>query len=512
MATSQAIARSQFAYDHHVELIGIGKRFEGVEALHNANLTVERGTIHALVGENGAGKSTLGKIIAGVISPDRGQLKVGGRQVTYRSPRDAIVDGITMIAQEISLVPLRSVIENVFLGAESSRLRIVDRRDMRRRFSELRELVGFDLPGDALVGSLRIADQQKVEILRAIARHVQLIVMDEPTAALAADEAETLLEHIRRLKESGVTIIFVSHSLDQVLALADKITVLKDGMVIRTADAQGESPTSLVATMLGHSLDLAFPERQLPKEDAPVVLELDGITCGDAVRDVSLSVRAGEIVGLAGLVGSGRSEVARAAFGADRIDSGRVLVNGRRMDARSPRQAIRRGLAMVPESRKDQGLVMGLSITENCSLAHLKEVSRGSIVFRARERARTRELFDHLNIHAARFTMSVSQLSGGNQQKVVFAKWLFRTPEILIADEPTRGVDVGAKHAVYELIASLARQGMAVLLISSELEEVLGLAHRIVVMREGRAVAEFGHDACEADVMEAAFGTNRRDL
>ncbi len=492
----------------HVEVVGISKRFGGVQALADVSVTIERGEIHGLVGENGAGKSTLGKIIAGAFTPDEGELRVAGRTVSYRAPRDALADGLTLIAQEISLVPARSVIENVYLGREASTLGWVDRRELRRRFAELNGRAGFDLPADAPAGTLRLADQQKVEILRALARGAELIVMDEPSAALTADEGARLFEIVRGLKRQGTTIVYVSHFLDEVLSLVDVVTVLKDGKLVRTSPAAVETPDRLVTAMLGRSLELAFPEKAFPPPDAPVVLSVRGLAREGVIHDVSLEVRAGEIVGLAGLIGSGRSEVARAIFGADRRDAGDVELDGRRLMARTPQQAIRAGVAMLPESRKDQGLHMERTLVENVTLPHLGDVSKALFIKTRSEQRRAAKLMRDVDVRAERPTARVATLSGGNQQKVLFAKWLFRRPKLLIADEPTRGVDVGAKQAIYRLIQSLAAEGMAVLLISSEHEEVLGLAHRVLVMRAGSVVAEFdGHDVTEDQVMNAAFAT-----
>jgi simple sugar transport system ATP-binding protein/ribose transport system ATP-binding protein len=492
----------------HVEVVGISKRFGGVQALADISLTIERGEIHGLVGENGAGKSTLGKIIAGASTPDEGELRVAGRAVSYRAPRDALADGLTLIAQEISLVPARSVIENVYLGREASTLGWVDRGELRRRFAELNRRAGFDLPADAPAGTLRLADQQKVEILRALARGAELIVMDEPSAALTADESARLFEIVRGLKKQGTTIVYVSHFLDEVLSLVDTVTVLKDGKLVRTSPAAVETPDRLVTAMLGRSLELAFPEKAFPPPDAPVVLSVRGLAREGVIHDVSLDVRASEIVGLAGLIGSGRSEVARAIFGADRRDAGDIELDGRRLTARTPQQAIRAGVAMLPESRKDQGLHMERSLVENVTLPHLADVSKALFIKTRSEQRRAATLMRDVDVRAERPTARVATLSGGNQQKVLFAKWLFRRPKLLIADEPTRGVDVGAKQAIYRLIQSLAAEGMAVLLISSEHEEVLGLAHRVLVMRAGSVVAEFdGHDVSEDQVMNAAFAT-----
>jgi simple sugar transport system ATP-binding protein/ribose transport system ATP-binding protein len=494
----------------HVELVDIGKRFAGVQALQGITLSIERGTVHALVGENGAGKSTLGRIIAGAHAPDAGTMRVDGKEVSYHAPREALADGVTMIAQELTLVPQRSVLENVFLGNEATRFgAVVVSQPMRVRFGELCERAGFDLPPGALVGTLRTADQQKVEILRALARDAELVVMDEPTAALTADESARLLDIIRGLKAAGTTIVFVSHFLPQVLSIADTVTVLRDGRLIHTKPAASETPASVVTAMLGRPMEMTFPDKVYPPDDAETILSVRGLTRAPAFEGISFDVRAGEIVGLAGLIGSGRTEVARAIFGADPFEAGEVALGGEVLKIRSPRGAIRAGIAMLPESRKDQGLHMRSPIIQNVSLAHLDQVSSNGVVVRRRERRRVEELAKRIDIRASHLGAWVSTLSGGNQQKVLFAKWLFHPPRALVADEPTRGVDVGAKRAIYDLIQALAADGLAVLLISSELEEVLGLAHRILVIRTGRLVAEFdGRTATENEVLHAAFATD----
>jgi ABC-type sugar transport system ATPase subunit len=492
----------------YVEVRGVSKRFGGVVALDRVELEIEHRSIHALVGENGAGKSTLAKILSGVHRADDGEVWVEGRRVDYRSPRDALADGITIIAQEPTLVPHRSVQENVYLGVEGGRAGIVDDRRTSRRFAALVRESGIELPPRRLARTLRVADQQKVEVLRAIAREAKLFVMDEPTSALTTDESERLFEVIKRLRDRGATVVYVSHFLPEVLALADTVTVLRDGKLVRTSPTADETPDKLVSAMLGRPLDLTFPEKAPPLPDAPIVLSVQGLARPPGVQEASFEIRAGEIVGLAGLIGSGRSEVARAIFGADRRTAGVVEVDGRRLDARSPRAAIRRGVVMLPEDRKRQGLLMLRSLVDNVTLPHLGDLSSVGVMALRSERKRTSELIGRLDVRTRSNNARVNTLSGGNQQKVLFAKWLFRRPRVFIADEPTRGVDVGAKLAIHRLIHSLAAEGIAVLLISSEHEEVLGLAHRVLVMRAGRIVAEFGGQAMSEDaVLHAAFAT-----
>jgi len=493
-----------------VELRGISKRFGGIEALAALDLTIERGTIHGLVGENGAGKSTLGKIVSGVIRPDEGEMLVNGRRASYGSPSDALADGITVISQELALVPKRSVIDNVFLGVESERLGFIDEDEMRRRFDGLTERLGFSLEPDREVSSLSFADQKIVEIMRAIARDARLIVMDEPTTSLSSERTGRLLEIVRRLRETGTTIVYISHFLGEVLRLVDVVTVLRNGRLVRTSPAQQETEDSLVEAMIGTSISQTFPPKKEPPEEAPVVLSVEGLSRKGALRDISLEVRAGEIVGLAGLVGSGRSEVAKAIFGAYPRDSGSVRIDGEEVRIGSPGDAIRAGIALLPESRKLEGLVMRREVGYNVTLPHLHAVSNGPFVRKNQEDVRVRELLRDLDVRPPRPAVPVINLSGGNQQKVLFAKWLFRAPQVFIADEPTTGVDVGAKRAIYRLLVSLAERGMAVLLISSDLTEILNLSHRVICMRLGRIVAEFdGASMTEDAVMHAIFTTDQ---
>jgi simple sugar transport system ATP-binding protein/ribose transport system ATP-binding protein len=492
----------------HVDLRDIHKHFGGVHAVRGVSLSCERGQILGLVGENGAGKSTIGKVLAGLVRPDSGRVLVGGEEQRFREPRDALNAGIAIITQELAIVPRRSVVENVFLGREDRRLGlVVDAAAVGRRYAELAELTGFDIPSDTKAGDLPVAQQLRVEIMRALARNANVIVMDEVTAALTMDESARLFEIIRTLRERGTTVVYISHFLKEVLVLCDDVMVMRDGLLVKRSSAAAETPDSLVTAMVGRSLELTFPpKRELPN-DAPVVCEVKGLRRARIVNDVSLSVRAGEIVGVAGLIGSGRSEFARVLFGADRSDGGTVEMLGESVRIKSPGDAVRAGMAMVPESRKDQGLMMRRSIVENVSLPHLRGVSRAGVIDGAREKDEVSDMARQLDVRTSSLKALVGTLSGGNQQKVLFARWLLRTPRLLIADEPTRGVDVGAKQEIYKLIASLAAEGLGVLLISSELEEVIGLSHRVLVMREGRLVAEFAGDAVDqGSVMRAAFG------
>jgi ribose transport system ATP-binding protein len=488
-----------------LELQGVSKHFGGVRALDEVSLAVAGGTVHAIVGENGAGKSTLGRIVAGVLSADGGRMLLDGASASFRSPRDALDHGVAAISQEPSLVPQLTVAENVYLGSEPRRLAFVRRRALRRAYADLAARAGFDLSGQARAGILRTAEQQKAEILRALSREARIIVMDEPSAALSAPETAQLHEIVRSLAESGTTILLISHFLREVLELADTVTVLRDGRLVRTAPTSEETEASLVEAMLGRPLTTTFPEKRLAATDAPVALSVKNLVA-PGVADVSFEVRAGEIVGIAGLVGAGRTELARAVFGANRMRAGETRLGSGRAVGRSPRRSLDAGVAMIPESRKDQGLIFGRSVVENVTLAELARLSTLGVVRRRAERRSATQILDRCEVRGASYSAPVSALSGGNQQKVLFARMLLGEPNVLLADEPTRGVDVGAKLTIFELLVSLAESGMAIVLISSELEEILGLAHRVLVMHAGRLVAELEGDALtESAILAAAF-------
>jgi ABC-type sugar transport system ATPase subunit len=493
--------------DVHVRLLGVSKRFGGAQALVGIDLEILRGGVHALVGENGAGKSTLGKIVAGIHAPDTGSVFVDDEEVSFHDAHAALAHGITMIAQELPLVPGMSVLDNVFLGIETHRLGVVETAATRKRLQELMDRTGFRLAPSARVGTLRLADQQKTAILRALARDARLIVMDEPTAALPQSDASALLDVTRALANGGTTIVFVSHFLKDVLDVADTVTVLKDGRLVRTELAEHESESSLVAGMLGRDLGQRFPARVAVPDDEPV-LRVESLTRKGAFADATFELRPGEIVGLAGLVGSGRSELARAIAGVDRFDSGRIVLRGRELAARHPGAAIEAGVMLIPDNRRADGLIMGRSIRENVTVPHLGQVSRLGLIRSKVERDTVDSAAAQSGVTAPR-SQTVETLSGGNQQKVMFAKWLVRRPDVLVADEPTRGIDVGAKRAIYDILTALASSGVAILLISNEVDELLGLSNRILVMRRGRLVSELdATQATEDALMRAAFGTD----
>jgi simple sugar transport system ATP-binding protein/ribose transport system ATP-binding protein len=490
----------------------VSKTFGSVRALQDVSIDILPGQVHALVGENGAGKSTLGKIIAGVYTPDGGHLEVKGEEVYMSSPRAALDRGIAAIEQEISLVPQLTVQENVFLGTELSRFGVLSRRRSAKRWRDLLDESGFKLSSRALAGTLRLGDQQQAEILRAISRDAELIVMDEPTAALNEEEVSRLHDVIRQLASGGAAVLIVSHFLREVLALADRITVLRDGRHIRTSLASEETEDSLVAAMLGRDLGTVFPAKVNAEADAPVVLQGTGLV-GAGVDGVSLEVSAGEILGLAGLDGSGRDELAHILFGDVKPDRGTISISGKDVARPSPRRSLGRGLQLIPASRRDDGLFMQRPIIENASIGSLDKSTSLGFIRRGAERTRAEAVLEQLGVPTRRAGLAVATLSGGNQQKVLFARAMMRDLEVLIAHEPTRGVDIGAKAAIYELIASLAKSGVAVLLISSEPEELIGLSHRVLVMRRGCVAAELtGDEITEERILTAALTTTSNPM
>jgi ABC-type sugar transport system ATPase subunit len=493
--------------DIHLDIRGIGKSFGATRALDDVSVEVRAGSVHGFVGENGAGKSTLGKIVAGVFPPDQGQLVLRGAPVSFDSPRAALERGIALVAQEVTLVPQLTVAQNVYLGAEPQRAGIIDRRRLVEQTARLASDAGFDLQPDARVGRLSIAEQQQVEILRALARDAELIVFDEPSAALSAKEVDRLHEIVRTLAGRGHTVILVSHFLNEVLELADTVTVLRDGKVVHTHAAASETEASLIAAMLGRSAERAYPDKQPPPADAPVALSVSGLRA-PGVRDVSLDIRAGEIVGLAGLVGAGRSELARAIYGAAPTTSGSASAGAQGLVG-NPLASLAAGVVMIPESRKDDGLLLQRPVRENVSLTTLESLARLGFVQRGAERERVGSVLGRVS-GTDRLELPAVALSGGNQQKLMFARALLAGPRVLIADEPTRGVDVGAKRDLYRLLVEIAAGGVGILLISNEIEEILGLAHRVVVMRLGAVTAQFaGEDLTEENILAAAFGTAR---
>jgi len=488
-----------------VELHGIHKSFAGFPALKDVSFDVRAGEVHALLGENGAGKSTLIRIISGVHAPDRGEVRIGGEVVGLSSPRDARRRGIATVYQELLLFPELSVAENIFLGkAPRTRWGRIDWAAMRAKARGLlEELDSRDLDVDAKVGGLSVASRQRVEIAKAISQDPRVLVMDEPTTSLAEGDVSRLMAIVRRLRERGVGIVYVSHRLREIFALADRVTVLRDGACIGTRPISEVTEAALISMMVGRSIDQLFPKVDAPR--GRTLLELRNLSYRRAVRHVSLTVQQGEILGIAGLVGSGRTELALTIFGITPATSGEILVDGKPVVIDGPRVARDLGIAYIPEDRGLQGLIRAQSLRENVSLPVLDRISWATIVDRRGEERRAREAIDRFGIRARGTEQIARQLSGGNQQKVVVAKWLGTEPRILIMDEPTRGIDVGAKAEIHALMGKLAQQGLGIVMISSELPEVLGMADRVLVMSGGRIVAAFERAEATPDAVGAAM-------
>jgi rhamnose transport system ATP-binding protein len=482
------------------------KSFGAVRALEDGWIELRHGEAHALVGENGAGKSTLVKILAGVHRPDSGRVLLDGAEVVFDTTAQSHAAGIAIIFQEPTLFPDLSVAENVFIGAQPLRSgRRIDRRRMRREVELLFEQLGVKLDPDRIARGLSIADQQIVEIAKALSADARVIVMDEPTAALTQTEVDRLFRVVETLRARGAAVLFISHRLDEVFALCQRVTVMRDGRHVVTEPVAQTSTQKLIHAMVGRDLDALFPK--VVADLGATVLKVERLTREGVFTDVSFDVKAGEIVALAGLVGAGRSEVARAIFGIDRPDAGGVEIQGRRLPPASPSAAMGAGIGFVPEDRRQQGLIMPISIERNMALASLDRLRRFLLIPRLSERRFAREWATRLQLRYGRLGDPASSLSGGNQQKIVLAKWLARRPALLIVDEPTRGIDVGTKAEVHRLLSDLANEGVAILMISSELPEVLGMADRVIVLFEGRIAGEFDRsEASEVSIMQAAAG------
>ncbi|MCC6314105.1 MAG: sugar ABC transporter ATP-binding protein [Thermomicrobiales bacterium] len=497
-------------------MAGISKQFPGVKALDRVTLEVRPGECLALVGENGAGKSTLMKVLSGVYQPDEGEILLSGQPVTLHNPRQAQDLGVSIIYQEFNLMPNLTVAENIFVGREPNRGGFVRRAEMTHQARLLLDQLGVTLPPNAVVRDLSVAEQQMVEIAKALSYDARIVIMDEPTSALTDTEVTALLEIVRGLTARGLGVIFITHRLDEVFAIADRVTVLRDGQNAGDLDIAEATPERIVRMMVGRELgDLFQKEAPAHAPDAPYVLEVRGLSRAGSrtdpsaivLDDVNLGVRAGEIVGLAGLVGSGRTEVARAIFGADGFDRGQILIDGVPVAIKSPRDAIARGIGLAPEDRKAQALVLNLAVRENITLASLGSLVRFGFVMLEAERRRAEEFVRVLRVRTPSLEQKVVNLSGGNQQKVVIAKWLALKPRVLIVDEPTRGIDIGAKAEVHSLLHELAEQGVAILVVSSELPEVLGVSDRILVMRQGRIAGELSRtEATQEAIMTLATG------
>lgn len=489
----------------------ITKRFSGSLALSDASIHVARGEVHALIGENGAGKSTLIKVLTGVYRSDEGTIVFDGQTRTFQSPQEAQREGISTIYQEINLIPFRSVAENIFLGREIFRWGLLDWRKMHSESSMLLERLHLSLDVTKPLNSYNIATQQMVAIARAISFKSKLVIMDEPTSSLNDDEVATLFTVMRQLKAEGVSIIFVSHRLDELYTICDGITILRDGATIDERPIHTISKLELVAKMLGKDLGSVQQSGQTSFDVSrhhagqEVLLNAEGLREGRKLQNASLKVHAGEIVGLAGLLGSGRSEVARAVFGADSLDAGMIMIGGKQVHFRTPEDAIRAGIGLCSEDRKVDGIIPDLSVRENLTLAALPILTRYGIVDRKQQEAIVERFIQRLGIKTAGPEQKIRELSGGNQQKVLLARWLCLNPRLLLLDEPTRGIDVGAKSEIQKLVEELAESGMGVLLISSELEEIVEGSDHVVVLRDGVTVAELAHEGLNQDAILTAM-------
>jgi ABC-type sugar transport system ATPase subunit len=486
-------------------LNAISKSFPGVRALSGVNLEVGPGEIHGLVGENGAGKSTLIKIIAGAYAPDEGEMRFADALVRWSSPREAKLHGIHVVYQEFALFPQLSVAENIFVGQERrNRFGMVDYGRTRREARQLLQKLGVSLDVGASVSSLSVADQQMVEIARAMVLNVKLLVLDEPTAVIAGREVAVLFDLLRRLRESGVSVLFISHRLEEVFTICDRVTVLKDGRLVGTHDIAYVTRERLISMMVGRDLGDLFPPRPATGPAGELVLRTEALA-GNRVRDISIELRAGEIVALAGMVGAGRSELALALFGAAPLQSGTIHVKGRRFTSMTPARAIELGMGLVTEDRNSQGLAMLLDIAANITGPALSEVARRGLIDRRLESTIATREIERYRIACRGPATKVATMSGGNQQKVTVARWARICRSVLILDEPTRGIDVGAKAEIYRIMRDLAASGVAILMISSELTEVIGMADRVIVMHEGRMTGELaGVEVTEQNIMHLA--------
>jgi len=485
---------------------GIDKSFPGVHALRGVNLELHAGEVLALLGENGAGKSTLVKILAGACLPDAGRIAINGRVMAMRTPVDALRAGIAVIYQEFNLVPSLSAAANIFLGQERARLGCLRQGEEHRQARALFQRIGLDIDPGALCRDLTVAQQQVVEIAKALATDARILVMDEPSAALTAQEVERLFSVIRDLKKQGLGIVYISHRLEEVFAIADKVMVLRDGEQVGTLPVNEVKQDQLIEMMVGRKLEQEFPPRNVSIGEPRLVVH--GLRRGQAVRDVSLTIRRGEVLALTGLIGSGRTETLRLIFGADRAHGGTIALDGKELAIHGPRDAIRCGIAFLTEDRKGQGLVLNHSVRENFALPNLASWSRFGWIQQRKERSALARHIRNLRIRLTGPEQSAYTLSGGNQQKVVLAKWLERSCSVVLFDEPTRGIDVGAKFEIYQLINALAAEGKATLFVSSELLEVLGMADRILVMHEGRIAGEIKDvkRATQTDILRLAMG------
>jgi ribose transport system ATP-binding protein len=487
-----------------VRMQGIEKRFPGVHALDNAQIAVRKGEVHGLIGENGAGKSTLMKVLAGIYEKDSGSVMVKGREVQYRTPTDALKDGVCMIHQELNLLPHLTVADNIYIGREPKKGFVLDDKTKIANARALLASLNLNIDPTATVNRLSVARQQMVEIAKALTYHSDVLIMDEPTAALTETEIDELFKFINDLKAKGVALVYISHRLEELKRITDMVTVMRDGQFVDTVKTSETEVSTIISMMVGRTIYEKPKEKSMVPDDAPVVLKVDHLESSD-VHDVSFELKHGEILGLAGLMGAGRTETARLIFGADSRTGGAIFIEGKEVKIASPMDAVALGIGYLSEDRKAFGLAVGLSVADNLVLATLKEYTAAGVVNEGRIAAAADDMIGKISIKTPSLRQLVRNLSGGNQQKVVVGKWLLRNCDILIFDEPTRGIDVGAKSEIYKLMNQLVAEGKSIIMISSEMPELLRMSDRIIVMNEGRKTGEYKiEDATQERIMESA--------
>ncbi len=491
--------------DYLVYMDGIIVEFPGVRALDDVSFNLKKGEVHVLLGENGAGKSTLMKVLSGVNPTVSGKVYIEGKEVSLSDTRVAIREGVSIIYQELNLIPYLSVAENIFLGEAPQIAGVINWKKLHADAQKILDRLHVDIDSKQIVRKLGIAQQQMVEVAKALRHQAKLIIMDEPTSALTEREIKELFATITRLKSEGVGIIYISHRLEEVKQVGDRVTVLRDGQFVDTLDVSKSSLEDFIRLMVGRDINEKFPKESIPIGD--VILRAENITTKDKLKDCSITVRKGEILGLAGLMGAGRTELARAIYGADPIVSGTITLDGKVIQIKRPSDAVKHRIGLLPEDRKEHGLVMGMSVRENVSLANIKSVLRRGLLSSRREKEVANKAINELDIKTPDLNRKVKFLSGGNQQKVVVGKWLLTDSSVLIFDEPTRGIDVGAKIEIYKIMTEFAKEGYGIIMVSSELPEILGMSDRIVVMQGGRVVGEMSRaEATQEKILSYAVG------
>jgi ribose transport system ATP-binding protein len=493
-----------------VEMKGISKAFSGNKVLDQVHFQLLPGEIHALMGENGAGKSTLIKILTGIYERDAGKVFFKGNEVHFKNPKEAEHSGIAVIHQELNIIPHLTVYENMFLGKELKigKLGITKDREMKKKTKEYLNRLGIDIDPNTEAGNLSVGQQQMIEIARAVAANTEVLIMDEPTAALTDREIEALFKVISSLKKQGVGIVYVSHRMEEIFQICDRISVLRDGQFIDVKEVAKTNFDEIVKLMVGRQLGERFPERDT--KIGPEQFRVESLTSKGCFENISFSVNQGEVVGVAGLMGAGRTEIMQAIFGYRSLNGGKMFIDGKQVNIKSPHDAIKAGIAFVTEDRKSQGLILDLSVRENFSITNLKKISKNSLISSKTEVSLVDEMIEKLHVKTSGRELSVKSLSGGNQQKIVIGKWLGINPKILILDEPTRGVDVGAKKEIYQLINDLTKQGVSIIMVSSELPEILGMSDRVLVIHEGKLSGVLNKtNASQEKIMQLATGGNK---